>query len=299
MNFFIASPWRNKDAVRSLTDALALRGHAAYSFLDSGANGATGRSVIEEFRQFCLSLADWENDPRVEQVFACEMRALKSSDALILLEPAGHSSLTEAGIAYGMGKKVVLIGLVEHPEIVYRLCASHYPNVQAFLGDINNVFKPQGPRPSTGDVMTATTHTVNADATPRPPSGWTIESHRGMGETRLELRDGCLLANSCEVTRFVSERQKTGSIRGYDLATELVGRPVLNATVLDCLIAHQDLIPEDWKTGATYFWGTIFRDSGGRDHVRCLYWRDDRWDSFDYWLDNHWLSREAAAVLAA
>ena len=31
MKFFIASPWRNKDAVKSLTDALTARGHIAYS----------------------------------------------------------------------------------------------------------------------------------------------------------------------------------------------------------------------------------------------------------------------------
>jgi len=63
------------------------------------------------------------------------MQALTDSDALILLEPAGRSSLTEAGIAHGMGKMVVLVGLVEHPEVVYRICGSRYANIEAFLGD--------------------------------------------------------------------------------------------------------------------------------------------------------------------
>jgi hypothetical protein len=136
MKFFIASPWRNKDAVRNLTDALALCGHAAYSFLDSGANLATGQSVIEEVKQFGRSVADWEDDSLVAQIFESEMQALRESDAVILLEPAGHSSLAEAGMAYGMGKRVVLVGLVEHPEIVYRICKSRYPSVEAFLGDL-------------------------------------------------------------------------------------------------------------------------------------------------------------------
>jgi hypothetical protein len=136
MKFFIASPWRNKDAVRSLTGALALRGHAAYSFLDSGANLATGRSVIEEVKQFGRSIADWEDDPLIGRIFESEMQALRESDAVILLEPAGRSSLTEAGIAYGMGKKVVLVGLVDHPEVVYRICESRYPSIEAFLGDL-------------------------------------------------------------------------------------------------------------------------------------------------------------------
>jgi hypothetical protein len=135
MKFFIASPWRNKDAVRSLTDALTLRGHAAYSFLDSSANLTTGRSVIEEFENFGKPIANWEGDPLIEHIFASEMQALRESDAVILLEPAGRSSLTEAGIAYGMGKRVVLVGLVEHLEVVYCICGSRYPNVEAFLGD--------------------------------------------------------------------------------------------------------------------------------------------------------------------
>jgi hypothetical protein len=139
MKFFIASPWRNKDAVKSLTDALTLRGHAAYSFIESGANTATGRSVIEEFKNFGESIADWEDDPLIANIFASEMQALRESDTVILLEPAGRSSLTEAGIAYGIGKRVVLVGLVEHPEVVYRICGSRYPSIEAFLGDFRKV----------------------------------------------------------------------------------------------------------------------------------------------------------------
>jgi nucleoside 2-deoxyribosyltransferase len=118
MKFFIASPWRNKDAVRDLTNALAQRGYAVYSFLDSGANLATGRSVVDELKAFSQSITDWEDNPFIANIFESEMKALRECDAVILLAPAGHSSLTEAGIAYGMGKKVTLVGLVDHPEIV-------------------------------------------------------------------------------------------------------------------------------------------------------------------------------------
>ena len=139
MKFFIASPWRNKDAVRALAAALTASGHAVYSFLDSGANLATGTSVMEEFKQFSHSMENWEDDPSIERIFVSEMQALKDSDALILLKPAGRSSLTEAGIAYGMGKRLVLIGLVEHPEVIYRICGSRYPNIEAFLGDVDGL----------------------------------------------------------------------------------------------------------------------------------------------------------------
>src|ERR1035438_9698705 len=59
MKFFIASPWRNKDAVRSLTGDLMRRGHIAYSFINNGANLATGTSVAVEVEQFGNQIADW------------------------------------------------------------------------------------------------------------------------------------------------------------------------------------------------------------------------------------------------
>jgi len=133
MKFFIASPWRNNNAVKDLTEALRLRGHAVYSFLDNGANLCTGTSVVDEFKAFGHSMVNWEDDPLIANIFESEMAALKESDAVILLEPAGASSLTEAGIAYGMGKKVILVGLVSRPEVVYHIFGVRYPSVEAFL----------------------------------------------------------------------------------------------------------------------------------------------------------------------
>jgi hypothetical protein len=128
MKFFIASPWRNKDAVMSLSNALTARNHTAYSFLDNGANLVTGTSVTEKSEESLPNpVANWQDNPAIEEIFESEMQALKESDAVILLEPSGRSSLAEAGIAYGMGKKVVLVGLVEHPEVVvYCICGSRY-----------------------------------------------------------------------------------------------------------------------------------------------------------------------------
>lgn len=141
MKFFIASPWRNTEAVKRLSNALTARGHAAYSFLDNGANLVTGTSAIEKSEEFYPnSIADWKDNPVIEQIFESEMQALRESDVAILLEPSGRSSLAEAGIAYGMGKRVVLVGQVEHPEVVvYHICGSRYPSIEAFMGDLDNV----------------------------------------------------------------------------------------------------------------------------------------------------------------
>jgi hypothetical protein len=140
MKFFIASPWRNAEAVKSLSNALAARGHLASSFLNNGANVLVGAPIVEESEKTSPdSIKNWENNPVIKQVFEFDMQALRESDAVILLEPAGRSSLAEAGIAYGMGKKIVLVGLVEHPEVVvYCICGSRYASVDEFLGDLDS-----------------------------------------------------------------------------------------------------------------------------------------------------------------
>ena len=44
-------------------------------------------------------------------------------------------------------------------------------------------------------------------------------------------------------------------IVGNALRKVLAGKPVLNANVLDYLLANSHLIPEEWKGKATFFWG--------------------------------------------
>lgn len=139
MQFFIASPWRNKDAVERLTGELTKRGYGVYSFLQSGANLSTGQSVTEELKTFGEALENWENDPKIKRVFESELAGLKESDLVVLLQPAGHSSLLEAGIGYGMGKKVVTVGAIERPEVFYLVCEKLYPDVDAFLADVSNL----------------------------------------------------------------------------------------------------------------------------------------------------------------
>jgi hypothetical protein len=135
MKFFIASPWRNKDKVQELTDELIRRGYGVYSFLENGANFSTGRSAVEELAVFSEAVEKWESDPRIKNIFDSEMEGLRGCDAVVLMEPAGRSSLLEAGIGYGMGKKVFVIGPIERAEVVYRISEHFYPDRDAFLLD--------------------------------------------------------------------------------------------------------------------------------------------------------------------
>lgn len=133
MKIFIASPWRNKTAVELLTQELAKRGYETYSFLQSGSNLPTGISIAEELHMFGEALRNWQDDPNIKKIFDSELGGLKASDLVVLLEPVGRSSLLEAGIAFGLGKKVVSVGSIEKPEVFYLMCQGLYPDVNAFL----------------------------------------------------------------------------------------------------------------------------------------------------------------------
>ncbi len=139
LKWFIASPWRNKADVEQLSEALAKNGCEVYSFLQSGANLSTGASVADELKSFGEAMENWQSDPNIKRVFESEMEGLKNSEAVALIQPAGHSSLLEAGIAYGMGKTVVIIGPIEKPEVFYLLFRNFYPDIDAFLADLPNL----------------------------------------------------------------------------------------------------------------------------------------------------------------
>lgn len=51
---------------------------------------------------------------------------------MILLLPAGTSAHIEAGIAFGLGKKLILIGKPEKPETLYFIFDEYYGTIESF-----------------------------------------------------------------------------------------------------------------------------------------------------------------------
>ncbi len=140
-------------------------------------------------------------------------------------------------------------------------------------------------------VITVPEHLVDLDANPFIPDGWKIEEHQ---------KGGALKWNASQVSLYLSEPQKRGrSIEGNKLRNTLKGDPVLNANVLDYLLAHPDLIPEDWKGKYVFFWGTIYRDSGGNLCVRFLCWSGGGWGWGYGWLAHDFGGRYPAALRAS
>lgn len=133
-------------------------------------------------------------------------------------------------------------------------------------------------------------HIINTDAAPFIPDGWKVEEHKKMGQ---------LIWDPSKLSLYLSKKQQGGCIEGNKLRKELEGKPVMNANVLDYLLANPTLIPEEWKGKAIYFWGTIYRDYDGYLYVRYLCWCDVRWDWSCPWLDGAWDDNEPALLRAS
>lgn len=148
--------------------------------------------------------------------------------------------------------------------------------------------------------------TIDLDANPSLPfNGATIEEHKKGGKVTIEKRVDGLYIDGHKVVLHLSERQVNGKIiQGHELRRELDGKQVLNAGVLDFLMANQSFVPDEMKKDAkgntvyTFFWGTIYRRSDGLLYVRCCYWDGGRLGQGCGWLASLWNFRNPAACLA-
>lgn len=134
-------------------------------------------------------------------------------------------------------------------------------------------------------------HLIDCDADPFVPNGWKVEEHRKGGQIKFDL---------AKIELYLSKNQQNGKIIGGNkLRKELEDKPVLNANVLDYLLEHLELIPEEWKDKYIFFWGTISRASDSNLSVRYLNWGGDRWRWCWFWLDDAWSGSSPAALLAS
>lgn len=137
------------------------------------------------------------------------------------------------------------------------------------LGEFKNVLKGHA------NIVTAK-HIVDLDAYPYLPNNWKVEEYTRGGKFEFDPTKIVLYRDL--------EQLNGGTIVGSKLREKLKG--AFNANLLDFYLAHPELIPEEWKGQLVFFWGTIYRSSGGSLYVRYLLWSDDRW----YW-DYCWLGR--------
>jgi len=145
----------------------------------------------------------------------------------------------------------------------------------------------------------ATAIEVNLDAPPF--DGAQVDSVIGTGPrsgwVRVERKGKDFYVNNKKVVLFLSELQQNGkNIGGYELKEKLTVLPVLHPNILDALLDHLHLIPEDWKGKLIYFWAVVFRIRGSAC-VCCLHWDNGRWNRSYFWLTYDWREFSPAASL--
>jgi len=137
------------------------------------------------------------------------------------------------------------------------------------------------------------TRIIDCDVDPFTPKCWGISEHRHGGK---------LIFNPVHTTLYLVEGQGRNNIAGRDMRKLLRKKPVLNANVLDYLIKKENwhLIPEEWKEGYIFFWGTVYHDRGVKLYVRYLCWVGKGWDQgFDSVSERFDRNRPAALLVAS
>lgn len=141
-------------------------------------------------------------------------------------------------------------------------------------------------------------HIIDCDAEPFAPEGSKVHP-----EDQLPGKmQGSLIWDPSAVRFYLSNFQRNGKrLIGDKLHDELVGKAVLPANILDYLLAHQRLIPEQWERDERgcprwiFFWGTIYCDAHGL-FVRCLVFLQGIWQWHYHRLDNHFDVGDPAAI---
>lgn len=111
---------------------------------------------------------------------------------------------------------------------------------------------------------------IDCDADPFVPRDWKVKEHKKGGQWEWDLT---------RVKLHLSPNQRDGKIiEGNKLRTELASEPVLNVNVLDYLLAHPELIPEEWRGKLIFFWGTIYGISDRDICVRYLDGCGSQWN---------------------
>lgn len=139
-NYFLASRYRNKDAVLDLVQRIRKKGKTVYCFIESDASikhvGKLTDDAEKSISRF-EAIKNWKKDSAVREIFTTDMDALKDSEALIMLLPAGKSVHLEAGAAYGFGKKCILIGEQKETESLYLIFDEFYPTPEEFIKSLD------------------------------------------------------------------------------------------------------------------------------------------------------------------
>ena len=135
-DYTLISRFRNKEQCELLIQKLSEKGKTGYNFCAIPADQNNPDAHPEEQMRVLESVKDFYDDPYFKEVFETDLEGLKNAGKVILLLPAGTSAHIEAGIAFGLGKHLILIGKPEKPETLYLIFNERYSDMEEFLNTI-------------------------------------------------------------------------------------------------------------------------------------------------------------------
>lgn len=113
--------------VQLLTENLSALGNEVFSYVSDKRNFVPESELKADQEKF--KNKDWKSDTEIRELYEQDLEGLRDSDVFIMLLPAGNSSHIEAGMAFTLGKKTILIGNPEKVETHYLIFQEHYPTV--------------------------------------------------------------------------------------------------------------------------------------------------------------------------
>jgi len=132
MKYFIASRWSNMKQVQFLTENLHALGHEIFSYVDDQRNFVAKKDLEQPAEVFAPG-DDWRTRPALSAMYEKDLAGLANCEVMILLLPAGETSHIEAGIAYGLGKKMVLIGSPESVKTHYLIFSEWHKTIPEYI----------------------------------------------------------------------------------------------------------------------------------------------------------------------
>lgn len=135
-DFMVIGRVRNSENISRLVKGIEDTGFTCYNFLSKDTVPEFAHLSRQEQMEILESHSDFWNDPLHKHHYGTDMDGLKNADIVVMLLPAGLAAHMEAGVAYGLGKKLILIGEPEKAETLYLMFGERYLDIESFLATI-------------------------------------------------------------------------------------------------------------------------------------------------------------------
>ncbi|MBY0538187.1 hypothetical protein K2P47_02180 [Patescibacteria group bacterium] len=135
-DYMVIGRTRNSENILRLIQGIEDKGFSCYNFLSKPCTPESDGLPWQEQMNILESHPDFWNDPNHRNHFEDDMNSLRNSDTIVLLLPAGMAAHMEAGVSYGLNKRLILIGEVEKPETLYLMFNERYPDIETFLATL-------------------------------------------------------------------------------------------------------------------------------------------------------------------